>query len=111
MSLDVADVDGDGPVDVVVGEHNTANPKKGRVVLYLNGGRGESWTPVLVDSGLEHHDGTRFVDIDNDGDLDLISIGWTHGNVVLYENEACAGRSGTATGPRRACGGGRGCRP
>ncbi|MGH7414244.1 MAG: FG-GAP repeat domain-containing protein [Candidatus Rokuibacteriota bacterium] len=111
LSLDVADVDGDGDVDVVVGEHNTGNPKKGRVVLYLNGGRGETWAPVLVDSGLEHHDGTRLIDIDNDGDLDLISIGWTHGTVVLYENEACAGRSKAAAGARRACGGGRGCRP
>jgi hypothetical protein len=25
------------------------------------------------------------VDIDGDGDLDIISIGWTHGRVLIYE--------------------------
>jgi hypothetical protein len=102
MSLGVADVDGDGDVDVVVGEHNTSDPRRGRVVLYLNGGRSESWTPVGIDSGLEHHDGTRFVDIDNDGDLDLVSTGWTHGTVVLYENGACDDTAATPTSGARA---------
>jgi hypothetical protein len=28
------------------------------------------------------------VDIDKDGDLDIISIGWSHNRVLLYENKA-----------------------
>ncbi|MFC2036984.1 FG-GAP repeat domain-containing protein, partial [Chloroflexota bacterium] len=89
MSLDVGDVDQDGDVDVVVGEHRT----NGRVIIFQNEGNGSSWNPVQIDpvgtdSGLEHHDGTQFVDIDNDGDLDILSIGWGHSQVVLYENTA-----------------------
>ena len=43
------------------------------------------WT-ILIYTGDEHHDGAQVVDIDNDGDYDLISIGWGHDQVVLYEN-------------------------
>jgi hypothetical protein len=88
MSLDVGDVDQDGDIDVVVGEHNRSNPDVGRVIIYQNEAGGNTWNAVEIDSGLEHHDGTRFVDIDKDGDLDILSIGWTHGKVVLYENKA-----------------------
>jgi len=31
------------------------------------------------------------VDIDGDGDLDIISIGWSHDRVLLYENRAVEG--------------------
>jgi hypothetical protein len=41
-----------------------------------------------VSTGDEHHDGAVLVDIDGDGDLDIISIGWAHGRVLLYENKA-----------------------
>jgi len=42
----------------------------------------------LVYTGDEHHEGAQVVDIDSDGDLDIISIGWTHSQVLLYENMA-----------------------
>ena len=88
MSLDVADVDQDGDVDIVVGEHNTnSKPTVGRVIIYRNEDNGSSWSTCEIDSGLEHHDGTQFIDIDNDGDLDILSIGWYHNQVVLYENK------------------------
>lgn len=90
MSMDVADIDDDGDPDVVIGEHNTQNPNVGKVLLYLNENEGGNWSTIEVDSGLEHHDGTQFVDIDVDGDLDIVSIGWTHGQVVLYENQGSA---------------------
>lgn len=88
MSLDVGDMDADGDVDIVVGEHDPDNANNGRVLIYQNDGDGMSWQIYQVDSGLEHHDGTQLVDIDNDGDLDIISIGWTHDQVILYENLA-----------------------
>jgi hypothetical protein len=89
MSLDVADMDGDGDVDVVVGEHNLANSSSARLYLFKNlDSRGASWTKHLAYTGDEHHDGAQVVDIDSDGDLDIISIGWSHSQVLLYENKA-----------------------
>jgi hypothetical protein len=48
-------------------------------------GIGGQWESHLVYTGDEHHDGAQVVDIDDDGDLDIISIGWEHDNVLLYE--------------------------
>ena len=90
QSLDVGDVDGDGDNDVVVGEHNLADPATGRAIVFENSGGG--WQLHVVATGHEHHDGTQLVDSDADGDLDIVSIGWSHGNVLLYENLACDGQ-------------------
>jgi hypothetical protein len=92
MSLDVADMDGDGDLDVVVGEHNLSDPSSARLYVFENDdGQGISWTEHVVYTGDEHHDGAQVVDIDNDGDLDIISIGWSHDRVLLYENRAIFG--------------------
>jgi hypothetical protein len=89
MSLDVADIDGDGDMDVVVGEHNVNQPHTAVLYIFENvDGKGTQWERHVVYAGDEHHDGAQLVDIDNDGDLDIISIGWTHGRVLLYENKS-----------------------
>lgn len=86
MSLDVADMDRDGDRDVIVGEHNLDKPSRARLFVFENmDGQGEQWESHLVHTGDEHHDGAQAVDIDNDGDWDIVSIGWGHGNVLLYE--------------------------
>ena len=88
MSLDVADMDGDGDPDVVVGEHNLDSPADSGLYVYENTGGGQAWARHLVYTGDEHHDGAQLTDIDGDGDLDIVSIGWTHPNVVIYENRS-----------------------
>lgn len=88
MSLDVADIDRDGDSDVIVGEHNLDDPSKARLLVFENvDGIGNQWQEHLVYQGDEHHDGAQMVDIDGDGDLDIISIGWDHSKVVWYENK------------------------
>jgi hypothetical protein len=88
MSLDVADMDDDGDLDVVVGEHEIV-VANGRLFVYENAdGFGETWVRHLVYTGDEHHDGSQAVDIDADGDLDIVSIGWFHNRVLVYENLA-----------------------
>ena len=89
MSLDVADMDGDGDFDVVIGEHNLAEPSKASLYIYENtDGLGHHWSRHVVYTGDEHHDGAQLVDIDGDGDLDILSIGWSHNQVLLYENKS-----------------------
>ena len=88
MSLGVVDMDGDSDFDVVVGEHYPANPGAARMLLYENvDGRGTNWRETLIYRGDEHHVGAHVVDIDRDGDLDVVSIGWNSNQVVLYENK------------------------
>ena len=92
MSLDVADMDYDGDLDVVVGEHNLDDPSSAGLFVFENvDGVGGSWTQHSVHVGDEHHDGATVVDIDRDGDFDIVSIGWGHGRVLLYENQATPG--------------------
>ena len=86
MSLGVADMDGDGNLDVVTGEHNLRHPKSARLILYRN--LGDRWQPELLGRGDEHHNGLEILDLDGDGDLDIASIGWSHSNILLYENPA-----------------------
>src|SRR5690606_4710123 len=37
-------------------------------------------------SGIDHHVGTRAIDLDGDGDLDLASIGWDNDKLWIFEN-------------------------
>ena len=97
MSMDVGDLDADGDMDLVAGEHKG----NGRVFVFQNEENGISWRKHMVDSGdyseLDHHDGTQLADIDNDDDLDIVSIGWDSKIVVVYENKAILQTSSSST--------------
>jgi hypothetical protein len=87
MSLGVGDIDLDKDLDVVVGEHNLAHPELARLMWFENRqANGSAWKGHLIYRGDEHHDGALLVDLDRDDDLDVVSIGWSHGKVVVYEN-------------------------
>lgn len=87
LSVFATDIDFDGDPDIVVGEWLGQH----RLIAFENDlcGSGEFNLQVLDDGGLdlEHHDGARVTDIDNDGDLDVISNGWRNDLVPrIYEN-------------------------
>lgn len=86
QSVDVADLDDDGDVDIVVGEHDMDDLARSRLLIYENLGAGAGWSAHPVHTGDEHHDGAHLVDLDGDGDLDIASIGFIQGRVVVYVN-------------------------
>lgn len=83
-NLDVADFDRDGDLDIVTSEH------KGdlRLLLFENDGRGNFIQHVL-DHGKESHLGSQAIDLDGDGDLDVVSIGWDNHKILhVWRNDA-----------------------
>lgn len=84
-NLDVADMDQDGDPDIVTGEHK--GPAE-EVQIWENDGRAH-FTMHLVDKGKESHLGTRLADLDEDGDLDIVSIAWEDFQYLhLWRNDA-----------------------
>ena len=70
-SLDVADMDRDGDIDLVLAEHRGAK----RIAVWENDGLG-AFRERRVGQGRESHLGGRLADLDGDGDLDLVSIAY-----------------------------------
>jgi hypothetical protein len=84
-NLDVADIDQDGDMDIVVNEHKGPH---NRTQLFLNDGNA-NFKIQLVDKGKECHLGAQFTDLDNDGDLDLVGHAWSnHQMMHAWRNDA-----------------------
>jgi hypothetical protein len=78
-TLQAADMDGDGTVDVVVGQMHTTSSRE-LAVHYNTDGRGTAWKRIVIDNtGL--HNGV-VADIDGDGDYDIYGSNWA-GNPPL----------------------------
>lgn len=92
LSVFATDIDFDGDQDIVVGEWRDQY----RLIAYENDLCDSGvFVERIINAGIagqEHHDGARVTDIDNDGDLDIISNGWWTGSEIrnfprIYENQ------------------------
>ncbi|HSM12591.1 MAG TPA: VCBS repeat-containing protein [Thermoanaerobaculia bacterium] len=81
----VADLDGDGDLDVASAEmHQGSDPDE--VKVFWNGGAGASWVKQVLATTGSHS--MRLVDVDADGDVDLFGANWSggHQTVELWRN-------------------------
>jgi hypothetical protein len=84
-SMSVADIDRDGDKDIVLGEMGDQQ----RHMIFENDGRGNLSGPIIVDTDKESHLGARVADLDGDGDLEIISIGWNEYQYLhVWRNDA-----------------------
>lgn len=84
-NLDTADIDHDGDIDLITCEHKGPDLA---LQIWQNDGSA-NFTKIEVDQGKESHLGAKARDMDGDGDLDIVSIGWDqHKFVHLWRNDA-----------------------
>ena len=77
-SVSAGDLDGDGEIEIVVGEHDPkwAYRSQCRVYVYKKADpAGRSWYRTTLDDRFEHHDGTKVVEL-HPGKPAIISHGW-----------------------------------
>ena len=87
-ALGVADLDGDGDLDVVTAQmHQGADPDE--VCVYLNGGDGSSWARRVISERGSHN----VVVADLDGDGDSTSWGPTTAGGISRSNSGGTGSS------------------
>ena len=79
------DIDGDGDIDVV-----TAAANASRLSWYSNlDGQGNFGEQTVIEDQAENARSLGLADLDNDGDLDLVSSSWLsvqNGEIIWYEN-------------------------
>jgi len=87
-SIDVADLDGDGEIEVIVGEHDPFKPYRScsRLCVYKKAEpQGQAWIQYVLDDRFEHHDETKVFEV-APGRLGIISHGWVDSRYVhLWE--------------------------
>lgn len=87
-SLAVADLDGDGELEIVAAEHDPHHPYRGRPRVYVYkkaNAAGTAWTRHMVDERFDHHVGTQIIKLEF-GKLGIISHGWQESNYMhLWE--------------------------
>ena len=85
LSVYAEDIDQDGDQDIVVGEWRGSK----RLIAFENDlCDSNTWIRHTLNAGgsFDHHDGARVVDIDDDGDFDVVSIGWNNIVPRIFEN-------------------------
>ena len=92
QSVYVADMDGDGDLDVV-----SASYIDDTVAWYENDGAANpSWTAADIATSADGASSVYVADMDGDGDLDIVSSSQNDDTIAWYENDGAADPSWTA---------------
>ncbi len=87
-SIAVGDLDRDGEMEVIVGEHDPFTPYRSKSRLYAYkkaDAKGLTWSRHPIDNRFEHHDGTKVVEL-SPGRTVILSHGWMEPTYVhLWE--------------------------
>lgn len=89
VSLDLADLDFDGDLDVITAEWKMEK----RLIAFENDlCNSGTWIKHILHPGgttaPDHHNAAQTADLDNDGDLDIISVGWDKRTPRIYINNS-----------------------
>lgn len=80
--ISAADIDGDGDMDII----SAASAFQSDVIaLYLNDGQ-QQFSPQTIDSTLNFIRDVQAIDVDNDGDLDVVGAAGTDNTIGWYRN-------------------------
>ena len=82
------DIDENGSMDIVCAGYGSSSGPSSITVMYGSGGQNPTWTEEIIDNAISGAHGIRAVDIDDDGDLDLVSAAMNSGRTYLYTKNA-----------------------
>jgi hypothetical protein len=88
----VADMDGDGDLDIVSASYNDDT-----IAWYENdGGANPTWAAADIATSADAAYGVHVADMDGDGDLDIVSASLLDDTIAWYENDGAANPSWNA---------------
>jgi hypothetical protein len=93
-SMDVADMNNSGHLDIISGQHSTPRqPTPKKMKIFENDGYG-NFTEHLISTGIESHLGSRIFDLNGNGKLDIVNIGYTdYQYLYIWRNDGFIKRS------------------
>ena len=92
FSVSVADMDNDGDMDIV-----SASISDDAIAWYENNGAADpSWTAADIATSADGAQSVFVADMDNDGDMDIVSASYHDDAIAWYENDGAADPSCTA---------------
>jgi hypothetical protein len=87
-SLDIADFNNNGHIDIILGQHYTRRQNTPRKIqIFENDGKG-NFKEHLISTGIESHLGARVFDLNSNGKLDIVTVGYIdHQYLYIFRND------------------------